>query len=149
MTMEQVLMRSLKSSGELSNGRGVTESTLARWVLTIPLCMHVSNALESFCGVTSSNSEQHVELRDSRQVRDDKDLHQFTKWLEAHSPFPDRHADQLIAQGSGLIADRSIDKAVDIGSIALANMTGNFAEVKLSRKDKVNPISSMKNTIRL
>ena len=87
MTIEQVLMRSLKSSGGLTHGRGVTECTLARWVLTLPLCMHVSNAIESFCGETSTNSEQHVILRDSRQVRDEKDLHQLIEWLQAHSPF--------------------------------------------------------------
>ena len=40
MTIEQVLMRAMKVSGGLTRGRGITESTLAKWVRALPLCKH-------------------------------------------------------------------------------------------------------------
>ena len=45
MTIEQVIMRSMKTSGVLTRGRGITESTLARWVLAIPLYAPMCNDL--------------------------------------------------------------------------------------------------------
>lgn len=36
MTIEQTLMRSLKISGGLSHGRGISDSTLSRWAVTMP-----------------------------------------------------------------------------------------------------------------
>ena len=44
MVIEQSLMRAMKVSGGLSHGRGITDSTLARWVLSFPITMEVSEA---------------------------------------------------------------------------------------------------------
>lgn len=67
MTIEQVLMRSLKSIGGLTGGRGITATTIATWINSMPTCSRVCEAMEEFAGVRSLSSEQHVELRDARQ----------------------------------------------------------------------------------
>lgn len=41
MTIEQTLMRSMKTSGGLSHGRGVSPATLAQWFLEMPTCIEV------------------------------------------------------------------------------------------------------------
>ena len=74
MTIERVLMRAMKTSRGLTRGRGMTESVVSRWVLGMPGCTEITQHFEAFCGVTFTTSEQHVELRMSRQVRDNKDV---------------------------------------------------------------------------
>ena len=74
MTIEQVLMRAMKTSGGLTRGHGITESVVSRWVLGMPGCSEITQHFETFCGMTYTTSEQHVELRMCRQLRDNKDV---------------------------------------------------------------------------
>ena len=62
MTIEQVLMRSLKTSG-----RCISPSTIAKWVHSMPAASRVIDAMETFGGVACVTSEQHVDLRESNQ----------------------------------------------------------------------------------
>ena len=70
MTIEQVLMRSLKTSAGLTRGRGILPSTIAKWVHSMPAASRVIDAMETFGGVACVTSEQHVDLRESDQKRD-------------------------------------------------------------------------------
>lgn len=81
MCIEQMLMRSLKTTGGLTRGRGITEHTLNSWVETAPASVVINDALEMFFGVNSQSTEQHVEMRPSRQSRDAKDRNTFVDWL--------------------------------------------------------------------
>ena len=84
MCIEQILMRSMKIKGGLTRGRGITDSVLAKWVLTCPTAVNMSDLIQNFCDVTFTSSEQHVDARSSRIDRDTKDLKRlidfFTKW---------------------------------------------------------------------
>ena len=95
MIIEEDLMRLLKSRGGLTHGSGLISSTLARFVLAQPASVAVCSAVEKLCGISMDTSDQHVELRESRQVRDDRDLNAITSWLESHSPF-ERHTDKRL-----------------------------------------------------
>ena len=48
MTIEQVLMKSLKSAGGMTHGRGITESTISQWVLSAPYCSKVIKHVKEF-----------------------------------------------------------------------------------------------------
>ena len=84
---DQVLMRAIKVSGRLTRGRGITESTLAKWVCALPLCIPLCTAGEEFAGSHTESSEQHSkasdhqDLRPAQQARDQADLEQFIQWL--------------------------------------------------------------------
>lgn len=52
MTIEQTLMRSIKSSGGLTRGRGITDSVLAKWVGGSPGATAICSSLEECAGVT-------------------------------------------------------------------------------------------------
>ena len=87
MTIEQVLTRSLKTSGGLTRGRGISPSTIAKWVHSMPAASRVIDAMETFGGVACVTSEQHVDLRESNQKRDHADTPPFLTWLNLHHPF--------------------------------------------------------------
>lgn len=156
MTIEQVLMRAMKTSGGLTmtRGRGMTESVVSRWVLGMPGCSDITQHFEAFCGVTFTTSEQHVELRMSRQVRDNKDVDTLLQWLNVHSPMTSNK--ELMSIATGVVADNTIDNtincdsAVKVGTEAMQKITGKkFGNIKLHRKDKVLPLSCVNNSVKV
>ena len=145
-------MRLLKVSGGMTRGRGITDSTLTKWVHSLPKCVPLCNALENFAAVHSGTSEQHRELRPSSEARDNTDLNHFVQWLEAHPPFTPLQPDLLVSIATGIVADSSVncDSAIQVGETAMKRMTGKtYAEVKLHRKDKVKSLGAMKNIIKV
>ncbi|GBM64302.1 hypothetical protein AVEN_189108-1 [Araneus ventricosus] len=50
MVIEQTLMRSMKSSGGLTRGRGVSDSVLAKWVGGSPAAIAICSSIEEFAG---------------------------------------------------------------------------------------------------
>ena len=61
-------MRAMKASGGLTGGRGISESTVDRWIKALPLIVALSNSLEDFAGVVHEMSEQHKELQPSQHL---------------------------------------------------------------------------------
>lgn len=144
MTIEQVLMRSLKSIGGLTGGRGITATTLATWINSMPACSRVCEAIEEFSGVRSVSSDQHVELREARQKRNCKDLQTFISWLEEHNPFSKTH--ELSSLSTGIVADENVncDKAFEVGTLALNEIEKKtFNEIHLKRKLAVKSLASV------
>ncbi|GBM29818.1 hypothetical protein AVEN_48269-1 [Araneus ventricosus] len=74
MTVEQVLMRSMKVIGGLKKGRKMSDSFLACWIFTMPGSLQVTEAMEAFIGVTGVSSDQHISLQKSWQTRDFSDF---------------------------------------------------------------------------
>lgn len=58
-TIEQELMRLLKTSGGMTHGRGITDSSLMKWVHALPFSIVVCVALEVLTGVHTVSSEKH------------------------------------------------------------------------------------------
>ena len=149
-TIEQFLMRNLKSSGGITHGRGITDSTLTKWVHALPQCVPTCDALEEFTGVHTGTSEQHKDLRPSTLTRDDKDLDKFCQWLLVHPPFAGYQQDRLVSLSTGVVADATVncDDAINVGHAAAAKITGKgFTDIKLHRSDKVKTMSDKDNTI--
>ena len=46
LVIEQVLMRSLKTNGGLTRGRGMEETQRLRWLLAMPACAEVSEVMQ-------------------------------------------------------------------------------------------------------
>ena len=151
-TIEQSLMRLLKTSGGMTRGRGITDSTLTKWVHALPRCVPICNALENFTCVQSGTSEQHKDLRPSSERRDNTDLSLFLQWLEEHSPFVDCQPELMVSISTDIVADSSVncDDAVQVGQNAIAKMMGKtYAKLTLRRKDKVKSFGAMNNTVRV
>ena len=66
-------MRSNKSTGGLTRGRGMGEAQRARWLLAMPACADINSALQELTYTTFVTSEQHKDASNARQARDHKD----------------------------------------------------------------------------
>ena len=150
MTVEQVLMRSMKTSGGLTHGRGITESVLKRWVQGMPGCSALINHFQDYCGKQFLTGEQHVELRMSRQIRDSSDVDKLIMWFTTHSPFPD--CVELMSISTGITATEAVncDQANEIGKKVMHTLTDkNFGDLHLRRKDKVLNLASVTSSIKI
>ena len=106
LIIEQVMMRSLKSRGGLSGGRGVTESVHMMWIHSMHRCAGIHNAMSDLTGMHHRTSEQHAELSASRIKRDVSDMRKLDIWFESHDPF-DPDVPYLRSLSSGLAAQES------------------------------------------
>ena len=73
LVIEQMLMRSLKTVGGLTRGRGMTETQRTLWLLSSPACSEMNEAMQQFSGTTYVTSEQHKDSSAARCKRDVKD----------------------------------------------------------------------------
>jgi len=150
MTIEQTLMRMMKTRGGVTRGRGYTDSVLAKFTLGMPVMHSVSEAIERFTGVLSSSTEQHVDLRPSRISKDNKDSEKLRKWLSEHPPFPD--LDKIVSLGTGIVggADINCHNALEVGTAGMKDIVGKtFAELSFSRKKRVMPLSTVSSSIKI
>lgn len=147
MSIEQDLMRAFKVHGGMIHGRGVTDSALAYFVLAFPACLDLCKTLEKFTGKTASSSEQHVDLRDSRRSADSRHAALFMEWLEQRSPW--EAADELYSLSSGAKGGSTIncEMALEVGRTLAQNMQGCFGNIKLSRKNRVLPLSTVTRSV--
>ena len=107
LVIEQVLMRSLKTSGGLTRGRGMTERQRLIWLLSMPACAEINRAMLELTGVSYSTSEQNKDMTKSRQARDMKDMQTLLVALAERNPFtPNAH---LINVMTGVHAESSVN----------------------------------------
>ena len=151
MTIEQVLMRSLKTSGGLTRGRGISPSTVAKWVHSMPAASRVIDAMETFGGVACVTSEQHVDLRESDQKRDHADTATFLTWLDLQHPFQ-RASPLLASLASGVVASAAVncDDALSVGEASMKAMEGKrFSEIHLQRRNNVRSLASVTKAVKV
>ena len=96
-------MRSVKSSGGLSTGRGMDENTITMCIHSIHCLAEIRCAMSSLCQIHET-SEQHVEQRESRIKQDLMDLVTFQDCFEDHSPFA--NFTEFISIGDGITASK-------------------------------------------
>ena len=124
LVIEQVLMRSLKTSGGLTRGRGRTERQRVIWLLSLPASAEINRAVLELTGVHYSTSEQNKDMSKSRQARDMKDTQPLLVALAEKSPFAPH--DHLMNVMTGVHAEESVnvEKAKEVGQNILDSMTG-------------------------
>ena len=66
LIIEQVLM-SLKTSGGPTQGRGMTEQQRLLWLLSLPACAEINQAMEGLTGVNYNIGEQNKDMTKARQ----------------------------------------------------------------------------------
>ena len=89
LVIEQVLMRSMKTSGGLTRGRGMTETQRLVWLMARPVCAEFNNAMQQRTGVQYNTREQHKELNTARQVKDMTGSCELLEFLESRNSFSD------------------------------------------------------------
>lgn len=138
LVIEQVLMRTLKSTGGLTRGRGMEEAQRTRWLLAMPACASVNESMQNLTGAHYCTSEQHKEMSESRKTWDHKDTDLISKFFQDHNPFI--HSENLRSIATGVLAHSSANphKAQEVGSTILQKMSGqNLFEYSFKKADTV------------
>ncbi|CAH0757850.1 unnamed protein product [Diatraea saccharalis] len=149
MTIEQTLMRSMKSTGGLTRGRGVSENILSRWILSLPVVQKVSEKVEMYCKVEAKSCEQHMDSGRARIKRDRTDIAKLFQWLKTHDPF--RITDKIVCISKGIVGHNEINchKARDIGrDMMLAKVGCNYNDIRFSRKQRVITLQNMTASVK-
>ncbi|KAK3743952.1 hypothetical protein QZH41_002713 [Actinostola sp. cb2023] len=137
LTIEQVLMRSVKTSGGLTRGRGMTETQRLVWLMSMPICAEVNNAMQGLTGVNYQTSEQHKDASSTRQERDFKDTNDMIGYLFSRSPFSTDPSLRCISTGVMAEDNVNADKAKDVGENILTSMKSKHVhEHTFRRKDQ-------------
>ncbi len=148
LVIEQSLMRSLKTSGGLSRGRGFTEAQRLTWLMSRPVCLSVNSAMQELESVTYVSSEQHKEASRPRVKRDGEDVELILTFLRERSPFDGTIPLRNIA--TGLVASDSVNcyNARNVGIDILNKMKGkSVVEYTFRKKDRV--VNMNRNTIKV
>jgi hypothetical protein len=147
LTIEQVMMRSIKSRGGLTRGRGVTETVRLQWIYSMHKCAGVHDAMTSVTNVKHKTSEQHIDFGTSRSNRDFADLGTIQEWLDQHEPF-NLNEPRLRSLSSGLTASDgdgiNCNKTEEVG-VHIHRKIDNMSTVEASikRNDQVRSLDHL------
>ncbi|XP_069112197.1 uncharacterized protein [Argopecten irradians] len=146
LIIEQVLMRSLKTSGGLTRGRGMTDIQRAKWVQSMPACAEINNEMQNITDMNFCTNEQHKEQTKARQNRDAADVKLLMQFLEERSPFNTSNI-TLRNIETGVVAEKGVDadniKAV--GNKIISSMKGQ--RIHDFTFKKIHQISTMDTTV--
>ena len=83
-------MRSIKSRGGLTRGRGITESVRLQWIFSMHKCSGIHDAMTTVTDLKTRASEQHIKLGRSRYKHDFQVLVKIQEWFDQHEPFDEQ-----------------------------------------------------------
>ena len=149
LVIEQVLMRSLKTTGGLTRGRGMTELQRTVWLLSTPACAEVSRAMQEVTNITYNTSEQHKETSQARLQRDLKDSLKILEYLLARNPFDNRMELMSIDTGEIAVATVNVDQAKKIGHDILESMCGNPTKDYTFKKKETAITMKARSTVQI
>ena len=86
LAIEQTLMRSLKSTGGLTHGSGMSEEMISLWTMSVHRTSEYNCAMQEFCGLCYATSEQHKDSTEPRIKRDNSDLIKIKDISEHFTP---------------------------------------------------------------
>ena len=105
LIIEQGLMRSVKTTGGLTRGRGMSETQRLVWLMSMPACADINNSMQNLTGTNFLTSEQHKDTTKVRQERDQQHTNTIIRYLSKRSPFDSESSLRNIA--TGVVADTS------------------------------------------
>ena len=147
LIIEQCLMRSLKSRGGISRGRGITESVRQIWVHSMHRSAGVHNAMCNLTGNAHRTSEQHIELGKSRIKRDYSDFQKLKSWFDNRTPF-DYNEPLLKSLSSGLTSvegDKvNCDDAENVGYNLQETLDKKSVEESTLKRNQIFTLDSLR-----
>ncbi|KAJ8043143.1 hypothetical protein HOLleu_10106 [Holothuria leucospilota] len=137
LVIEQALMRSVKTTGGLTRGRGMTAAERARWILSMPACAGINSAVQELCGIDYQTSSQHKESSEARKERDHKDVFTLISFLENRYPFAEDPSLRNIETGVIAAENVNVDNARTVGSNIVQKMVGKtVADISFRRSEQ-------------
>ena len=139
-------MRSIKSSGGLTYGRGMAESQRTQWILSMPTCASISSTMQEFTSRCYASSGQHKELTKTRQAWDDEDSRTRLGYLQERNPFDCDLSMRNISTGVTADCSVNVDRAKEVGETILKSMVkNNVQEYTFKKKNHLVTRGQMKS----
>ena len=104
------------------------------WVLYMPACAKVNNAMQQFSGVSYETSDQHKGVTKARQLRDVTDTLDLISLLRERHPFVQNNALINITFGLTVESILNVDRAKQIGENILESMVDETVDEFAFRK---------------
>jgi len=147
LVIEQVLMRSLKSHGGLTHGRGLTESVRLTWIHSMHSCADIHCAMTKLTQLPHTSTDQHREMGTTRAKRDGADMSKILAWFEVKDPFS-RADGRLCCISTGVTAVEgdgiNCDMAEEVGASLQKQMDGvGFLDVVLKKANFVKTLQQL------
>ena len=136
LVTEQVLMRTIKSAGGLTRGRGMGEQQRHVWLLSTPACAEVNEVLQEYTSVSYCTSDQHKDISPAHQERDTRDIRKVLEYLQSKTPF-DANDSRLHSIDTGVIASCSVDadKGSQVGKKIVNVLVGQKVQEYVFKKE--------------
>ena len=115
LLIEQTLMRTMKCSGGLTHGSGMSEIQRITWLLAMPVTSEYKHAMQTLTDVKFKSSEQHKDVTQSRLARDNRDVNLLIERLETISPFTDDPSLRNIVSGIAAQVGTNVQNIRSIG----------------------------------
>ena len=148
LIIEQDLLRSIKTTGGLTRGCGMTELQRTEYLLSTPACVDVNLAMQDITKVKYENSEQHKETTKARVIKDYTDATTICRYLSERNPF---NGDEcLLSLETGEVSDSTVHahQAKLVGYGIIQKMIGLSAFThSFKRKDMVVIMKSKSKVI--
>ena len=143
LVIEQVLMCSLKTSGDLTRGRGMIERQRAIWLLSMLVTTEVNRAMQDFTGTKYQTSDQHKDTAQAWITRDHSYGLKILQYLQEKDPFTAE--ENLINLATSEVADESVNvhQAFETGEKLICGMSNQLVfSFSFKRKGTVVPMKT-------
>ncbi|CAC5395671.1 unnamed protein product [Mytilus coruscus] len=131
-------MRSVKTAGGLTRGRGMTESQRSVWLMSMPACAQVNQAMQDLYGVGYFSSEQQKDETRARQKKDTDYIQTLLTFLKSRNPFIKPEVERSLRNiETGVVADKTVnvDDAKKVRTSIIQELVGkNIADHTFRRK---------------
>jgi hypothetical protein len=149
LVIEQTLMKSVKSRGGLTHGRGVHDTVRCVWLKTMSEIARINSAISTLAGLHHVNNEC-VELGGARMVRDKADMQKVREYVTANSPFRFVDASRLISLSTGVSAGPedgvTCDVADEIGyNLQQSWNNVDYGSVVVHKNSRVKTLANVHN----
>ena len=142
-------MRSLKTTGGLTKGRGLFETQRLLWAVSMPAYAAINSSMQQLTNVKYSTSEQHKEATYSRVARDAKDIQEVLLYLSQKSPFTAETSLRNIATGVTAPPYVNVHESKSIGKHFLASVEGKPVASYIFRNKDQAVTMDIKSTIKI
>lgn len=145
LVIEQVLMRSLKTTGGLTRGSGMMEQQRVTWLLSTPACAQTSCAMQDLVGIQCEHSEQNKDMSQARRKWDIEDTLVILKTIAGDGRNPFVLGTVLKNIMTGVNAEESVDvyQAKAKGEKILTLTAGQSVDTySFKRKDQAITLSA-------
>ena len=147
-------MRSLKSSGGLTRGRGFEDNVRHLWVKIFSYAAAVHESIISLSGVNTGSSDQNKEMGFARRICDFDGCNKIYNWFVTRNLFNNDEED-LHSLSTGVVAVHgkdavNCDKADIIGSKILEKLDKvNFTDAYIKKKDQFVSFGDLSRSVKI